>query len=188
MSRPTRRRLICLALLLGLAAAARASTMLPLTVEQLRDRAERIALLEAVSSRVEIRDGRPSTLVECRVLTAFKGAGERAITLRLPGGRVGTLTMRIPGAPLPEVGDVFLAFLGRDDSLPAAATWRPIGWGQGMFALVERDGRVYAVQTLAHAPEIFLNCGETTDRCLDRLGVIAFAYPDLLRRPARRGD
>lgn len=183
------RLLACLVLFFSLASpAARAASVVRLTVEQLRDRADRIALLEAVSSRVEVRDGRPSTIVVCRVRSILKGTSEATITLRLPGGRVGALTMRIPGVPLPEVGDVFIAFLTPDRTAPAEAAWRPIGWGQGMFALVERDGRAFAVQTLAHAPELFLNCGESTDLCLERLGVAAFSLPELWRRVEGRAE
>jgi hypothetical protein len=161
------------------AGVAGATKLLPVSLPELKARAAVIAEVEAVALTVEERDGVPFTLVDCRVRRAFKGKPGDSLTLRTPGGKRGELTMIIPGAPLPEKGDVFIAFLEDDgNALGHGRVYRSIGLGQGMFALVERDGKTWAVQTMGAAPKLFAECREAADVCASRLSVVVRPLAD----------
>jgi hypothetical protein len=159
---------LTLAIVLTLSGAAAATTLAALSWNDLAARAARVALVTALRTTTVEHRGLPTTLVTCRVEKNFRGGGN-SLTLRLPGGKRGELTMRVPGAPLPEVGDRFVVFA---EAEPEGNVLRPIGFGAGMFELVERDGAAWLVQTLARAPQVFTACQSETDLCRDRLGAL----------------
>ncbi len=179
--------LAALASALVFASLAAATTFTPLSWEQLCDKAERVVLVRAVETTVEERGGIPTTLVTCRVLQTYRGDPVGSIVLRAPGGKRGELTMKIPGAPMPEIGDTFLALVARDGTTyRGRPVVRAIGLGQGMLAIVEKDGRLWAVQVIAGAPERFAACAESAAACRNKLGVLAqplTALPALTAQP-----
>ncbi|MDP8223002.1 MAG: hypothetical protein P9L99_06555 [Candidatus Lernaella stagnicola] len=173
MKKTTLRRVLLIAALCSASVAA-AATILPLTWQQLIEKSERVALVEAISRSVEEYEGIPTTLVTCRVTQTYRGTPGASLVLRLPGGKRGDLTMRIPGAPLPEVGDTFLVF-GRGDGTRYGGrdVLRPVGMGQGMLAVVEKSGRRWVVQVLGRAPERFAACDGAGEACRRQVGTLA---------------
>jgi len=175
-----RRAIAWFVLVLLIAGSAGAATLLPLSPAQLKERAALVVQLEAVSSSVQIQNDIPFTVVTCRVLKQFKGTHAATVTLRVPGGKRGDLTMVVPGATIPQPGDVFVAFLEPDGAKHLGQpTYRSIGLGQGIFAIVERAGKSFAVQALARAPERLRDCAADDDACLKAAGVLAFPLAEL---------
>lgn len=171
----TRFPLLIVALLVVVlaAASATATSLLPLSWEQLTQQATRVAWLEAVGRETVQRDDLPWTLVTCRVRANYRGAGTDTVVLAVPGGLRGELTMKVPGAPLPEIGDSFVAFLMPDGQSNAGrSTYRSVGLGQGLFQPVERDGVTYLVQVIGRAPARFAACEDDTATCRAKLGVL----------------
>ena len=79
--------------------------------------------------------------------------------------------MIVPGVPTLKAGDRYIAFLTPREG--QAAQFQPLGLGQGLFALVEKQGKTYAIQTISRAPYHFRECADAPETCLRRLGVMA---------------
>lgn len=165
---------------LFLAGSAAATTMQRLTLADLKAKATRIVEVEAIATENEAGDEMPFTRVICRVRRTLRGPADDTVVLRVPGGKRGELTALVPGAPMPEIGDVFVAFI-EADAAPHRdqPVFRPIALGQGVFALVERDGAIWAVQALDRAPERFRDCGDSTAACLRQLPVLGLPLSTL---------
>ena len=175
-----RAAVVLLLFCLARAGTAAATTMRQLTLAELKARAARIAELEVVSTINEDGGDVPFTLAVCRVRRNLRGPAGDSLVLRVPGGKRGDLTALVPGAPLPEVGDVFVAFLEADAAAyRGQPTLRPVALGQGMFALVERGGATWAVQVLDRAPERFRACGDAAADCLRRFAVLGLPLSEL---------
>jgi hypothetical protein len=69
------------------------------------------------------------THYEVRVSETLRGPAEGTFTISEPGGAVGDLAMRVPGAPRLSVGQQAVLF-----AYPTPiGYWRISGWGQGLF-------------------------------------------------------
>ncbi len=154
---------VCLMCAATLAAAAVCPSPLVLLVRS----TERIVHVRVDSLTVETAAGQPFTRASAKVLDTLKGPRETQLYLRVPGGRVGEFIMVVPGAPTLRAGEEYVAFLVRDDN-PAfsQAAWRPFNLGEGLFAVIRKAGRVYAVQAATEAPRLFAACADTPDNCL----------------------
>ncbi len=83
------------------------------------------------------------------VTESWKGATGTSVSLRELGGEVGTVGMRVAGAPQYKVGEDVLVFLTKD----AQGFWRTLGWTQGKFVLgadAVRPGRGLATSNHEH--------------------------------------
>jgi len=171
---------VALFVVVAAAGSATATYLLPLSWEQLHQAAERVVWLEAAGRRTIEVEGQPWTLVTCRVRRTFRGPAADSVVVRVPGGRRGNLTMKVPGAPIPEVGDSFVAFLELDNATETGQpTFRSVGLGQGMFQTVERDGATWLVQVIGRAPAKFAACGGDSAGCRENLGVLVRPLSDL---------
>ncbi|MBL8684141.1 MAG: hypothetical protein JNK05_33515 [Myxococcales bacterium] len=110
----------CAALVLS-APDAHATTVVPVTVEQLSSRAD-VVVVATVRSTRALWEGRLIvTDCELEVRVAMKGslAPGQTLTLRVPGGVLGDIGQTIPGVPRVERGDTFVAFVTRaEDRAP----------------------------------------------------------------------
>lgn len=110
----------CAALVLG-APDASATTVVPVTVEQLALRAD-VVVVATVRSTRALWEGRLIvTDCELEVRVSMKGtlAPGQTLTLRVPGGVLGDVGQTIPGVPRVDRGDTIVAFVTRaEDRTP----------------------------------------------------------------------
>lgn len=137
-----------LAVLLALlpAAPGRATTLVHLELDQLVDRAEGIFTGTAIHSEVvPTKDGSSLfTFVTFEVDSALKGAFPgRHLTLRLHGGELEGLGVRVHGMPQFEVGETYLVFV-RGNGVHASPV---VGMVQGQFRVAQeaRSGKPIVV-------------------------------------------
>jgi hypothetical protein len=111
-----------LALSVALSAAeSSATTVVPVTVEQLSRRAD-VVVVATVRSTRALWEGRLIvTDCELEVRVAMKGAlaPGQTLTLRVPGGVIGDLGQTIPGVPRLDRGETVVAFVTRAEDRPA---------------------------------------------------------------------
>jgi len=107
--------------------------MRPLSLEELFQKAEKIAVGRVVdlSCQMDPRTELIYTWVTLHVEKEFKsGRGDFELRLRIPGGRIGNLALKVSHAPRFSKGErvlVFLRQVGND--------WTVVGWQQGKFTL-----------------------------------------------------
>lgn len=111
-----------LALAVSLASAdARATTVVPITVEQLAQRADVVVVATVRSTRALWEGQLIVTDCELEVRVAMKGALQQGatLTLRVPGGVLGDVGQTIPGVARLDRGDTVVAFVTRaEDRAP----------------------------------------------------------------------
>jgi hypothetical protein len=92
---------------------ARATTVVPITLEDLSRRADVVVVATVRTTRARWEGRILVTDAELEVRVAMKGpvAPGATIVLRVPGGVLGEIGQTIPGVPRPERGDTFVAFL-----------------------------------------------------------------------------
>lgn len=99
-------------------AAAKATTVIPPTFEEMTDRAEVIFVGKVVSVRSEWRGVGTRraifTLVEFEKSETLKGDAKSSITLQFLGGTVGEETLQVGGVPKFTVGDRELLFVAKN--------------------------------------------------------------------------
>lgn len=130
-----------LALLLTLSPTARATTLVPLDLDQLTDLASAVFTGTAVHSEVvSAEEGSfPFTFVTFQVESVLKGDVERQLTLRFQGGVTEKRTVVVHGMPQFETGETYLLFLDGDGTAASPV----LGWVQGQyrFAREARSGK-----------------------------------------------
>src|SRR4051812_42511216 len=96
-------------------AAAKATTVIPPTFEEMTDRAELIFVGKVINSRAEWRVAGTNrvifTLVEFQKEEVLKGEAGASITLQFLGGTVGEVTLEIAGVPKFNPGDREILFV-----------------------------------------------------------------------------
>lgn len=134
MTRGPWRIAAALALVLGVAAPARAMDVLPLGFDELVDRAARIVhgtVREVTSGRDA--DGIPATWITLDVAECLKGRDERTVTIKQFGVEEpladGTL-LRLPGIPRYHAGDEVVLFLHEPSGRGFTS---PVGLGLGFY-------------------------------------------------------
>jgi hypothetical protein len=167
-----RRTIAVLVLLLGAATVAGA-VVCPAPLALMIRSAQRIVVLRIDQLTIETDEGQPFTLATAAVSETLKGPHETPLRLRLPGGRVGGFVMVVPGAPTLRAGDEYLAFLAPDDNPRfAEPAWRSFNLGEGLFALIRKSGRTWAVQATGDAPQRFAACTAAADQCAAQAGAM----------------
>ena len=131
----------CLILSTLMASSASATSLLPLTLEQLSTRASLIfhgRVIDNTAAR-DSQSGQIATYTEFEVIELIKGdAGDRH-TIKQIGGHLretGT-TLRIQGVPRYIVGESYVIFLPEKSSLGFSS---PLGLHQGSFTVNTIDG------------------------------------------------
>ena len=121
------------------APAARSATVVPLTLEAMGREASDVfvGIVESSEAAWSADHTRIDTRVRVRVETVVKGRGGPVRTIVVPGGIVGDIGMRTPGAPTFQVGErvLLLAEPGR------AAELRPLGLFQGKLRVLRDEAR-----------------------------------------------
>lgn len=138
------RSILTVALLLVLAAPARAVVVVPLTFEQLVGKSSVVVFGRVIDVAGGWTDDRRAieSAVTVEVLDRLKGrAGER-ITFVVPGGQAGRYLHVMPGAPTLARGDVAVFFLSsRGARLPVTT-----GFTQGIYRADRASTREWIVR------------------------------------------
>lgn len=112
-----RRVPLSLALVLGLAPAAMGTTLVARPLDAMIREADAVALVttpDALAARARWVSGRIVTDLEVSVVETLRGdLPVGPLTLRLPGGTVGAVTQRLPGAPAFGPGGTWVVLLRR---------------------------------------------------------------------------
>ena len=141
------RRAVLLLIAVCLAAPAFGSTVRPLNVEQMADRADRVLHARCVRVRAGVDPslGQVVTRVTLAPLGRAKGDVRGPLTIRLLGDRSEGAHPgeAVEGVPLFTEGEEVVLFLYPDS---AAGLTSPVGFGQGKFSVVrDKAGRSVAV-------------------------------------------
>lgn len=131
-----RRNASILILCLCVALPGYATTVLPLSFEQLVNESQSVVYGRVSDVRARWTDDRRfiESVVTFEILRDMKGSARESITFTVPGGQVGRYLNVIPGAPSFVTGDLVVLFLSaRGARLPV-----PTGLTQGIYR-VQRD-------------------------------------------------
>ena len=122
-------------------APAAATSLLPISLEQLSTRSSLIFYGSVVSNQVkkDTISGRIVTFTEFEVIELIKGSSEKTHSIKQLGGRLeNTQTIsRIHGIPQYQVGNRYVVFLPKESSLGFCS---PLGLHQGSFTVTTVDG------------------------------------------------
>lgn len=116
--------------------AARATTLVRLTLDQLAVGSDAVARVRFASAESHWENGSIWTITTFHVVETFKGNLPGQITVSLPGGRVGRLTSTVEGTPKFAPGNDAMVFLQRSP----AGGFTVAGWVQGNFR-ISREAR-----------------------------------------------
>jgi hypothetical protein len=133
------RTLFTIVLIATAAAAARATTILPATLDQISREAAVIARGEVVALDAEwTSDHRGiTTLVTLQADEYMKGSFGRVFRFRIPGGRLGRFQSVTVGAPQFAVGQHVVVFLAAQ----GPAVPHIVGLNQGVYRVIVENGR-----------------------------------------------
>ena len=153
---------LALVLAFVLAAAAGATTLIPVTATELTDGAEAIVTGTAVHREVVLsRDGSfPFTYVTFQIHETLKGRVQgQELTLRLHGGELEDRDVVLDGMPRFEIGETYLLFV-RNNGRSASPV---MGWEQGQmrFGKEARSGETILIDH-RNRPVLGLQAGRFT--------------------------
>lgn len=118
-----------------------ATSVLPVSLEQLSTRAALIFYGTVISNQVEkdSPSGQIVTLTEFEVIDLIKGDTESRHTIKQLGGYLkdADIMFKIPGVPEFQIGNQYVIFLPEKSSLGFSS---PIGLHQGSFSVQTIDG------------------------------------------------
>jgi len=167
----------CLTLNMLIMSPVSATSLLPLTLEQLSTRADLIfhgRVIEDTTARDE-RSGQIATFTTFEVIELIKGNAADRHTIKQIGGRLketGT-TLRIQGVPRYSVGESYVIFLPEQSSLGFSS---PLGLYQGSFTVSTVDGEAVIsngrqLEQQAHSRSLSLPLAvKASNRAQARLG------------------
>lgn len=136
----------CLSVLIALmlistAGTSSATSLLPISLENLSTRANTVFYAEVISneSKLDPQSGQIATYTEFRVIEAIKGHTEATHTIKQIGGydKNSKRKLQIHGVPRFDVGKEYIVFLPKASSLGFCS---PIGLYQGSFSVATVDG------------------------------------------------
>jgi hypothetical protein len=153
MSFVQRRRFLWILFLAGLALlaiAANATTLSRLRFEELVKQATAVARLRCLGVESRWQDGEIWTETRFEVVELNKGLLPGIVSVRMLGGRVGSLHSRIEGVPAFHPGEEAYVFLWGREGKP----FRVLGWSQGTFRITRdpQTGVERVTQDSAAAP------------------------------------
>ncbi len=131
-------RYLVFALVMALGAPLSAMVVRPLTFDQLVGESTAIVYGRVADVRGQWTDDRQGidSLLSVESFEYFKGSLGETVTVRVPGGQVGTFVHVLPGAPRFNVGDIVVLFLKANGPAIPIVT----GTTQGVFR-VKADPR-----------------------------------------------
>ncbi len=112
-------------------AAARATTLMRMSVEKMARTAEVVARARCVANVTGWDAGEIWTVTTFRIEETWKGAPGELITVRLLGGRVGNLISTVDGVPRFQAGEDVVLFLERAGRVDFSV----VSWMQGTFRI-----------------------------------------------------
>lgn len=123
------------------ASAASATTLVPLTPQQLRERATSVILatIDHEETFWDEETGLPRTDLVLRDVALIEGHGPAPSRLTYTGGKWGEQTLSIAGMPRWPIGEPLVLFIEADGERWACPT---VGWQQGIFRAEELTGRL----------------------------------------------
>jgi hypothetical protein len=130
-------------LILGLSflPSAWATSVLPLSLEQLSTQASLIFFAEVVSnqSKIDEKSGRIATFTEFKIVDLIKGDAEQRHTIKQIGGYDTNSNTRlfVHGVPTFQVGNEYVVFLPKESNLGFSS---PLGLYQGSYTVTKIDG------------------------------------------------
>lgn len=134
-SAATSATLVCI---LTTAAPAGASVVIALDLQELTAEADRIVVGEvAWAEPIRTGNGLIRTRYRIQVERDLRGSGDREILVETLGGQVGSIAMRVEGAPSFSLGERVLVFVQGEDN----AIFRPVGMAQGVLRIQRENGR-----------------------------------------------
>lgn len=139
--------ILCALTLLLAAAAAQATTLRRMSLDELTADSGAVVRARCVASESRWEGGRIWTFSTFEVVETLKGNALSTIRVRLIGGRAGSLTSRVEGVPRFRAGEEAYVFLA-----PAApGDWTVTGWALGTFRITrdKRTGRETVTQDTA---------------------------------------
>lgn len=144
------RRVLLATFLLGATApSALATVVVPVSVEQMAREAGCVvrARVRASTSAWDEAHRRIHTLTEIEVLDVYAGPPMSTATIRTLGGEVGSVGMKVSGAPHFVAGEEVVLFLAMDRA--GESRFTVMGLSQGKF-VVDRSGADPQVRPDAH--------------------------------------
>lgn len=175
MSRSLRAALVACALAAG--TLAHATTVLPLSEEQLVAASQHVVQATVVDIEVVTRDVSPGVFTDVRVrvdeVLAGSASHGQTLTLRIPGGRSADRAVIVPGMPGFAAGEQVVLFL---EALPDAWAdegpfYLPMGLEQGVWRS-DADG-IWMPAAPAHGPLGQAEPGDLHGRSLEQLRELA---------------
>ena len=125
----------------GFSMPASATSVRPITLEQLSTRAKIIFYGEAISNEVkkDSQSGRLATFTQFKILELIKGETKTFHTIKQIGGsdESSTIRRRIYGVPKFTVGKQYVVFLPGKSKLGFSS---PLGLHQGSFSVTKSNG------------------------------------------------
>lgn len=153
-----------MAVLLGCAAAARATTVIPMSVEELTQAASHIVEAQAVSSRSAWNQQHTLiyTFTTFQVTRALKGAAAKTITIKQLGGSAEGYTQKVAGVHHAQAGEAALLFLRA--SAAGDGTYAIVGLVQGNFRMFRAgDGRIMVTNGISGAQAVERGTGRVAE-------------------------
>lgn len=133
---PTRLLPAILVFVGGVAASSGATSVVPVTFDELVDNAREIFLAQVVGIQanwLDSRDGRAIvTLVTFRVDESFKGGLQTQTSIEFLGGTIGDVRFEVVGMPEFRIGDREVLFVGDRTAVSPL-----VGFMQGRFRVVK---------------------------------------------------
>jgi hypothetical protein len=123
------RPIVCLLLAIALVIEVRATTIVRMDLNALAHSAEVIVRARCSHSETRWESQSIWTFDDFDVLETFKGASPQTLRVRLPGGRVDHLEVKVEGVPRFAVGEETILFVERTSTGDYGVT----SWAQGTF-------------------------------------------------------
>ncbi len=120
---------------------ASATSVLPISLEQLSTRASLIFYGEVISNQVkkDEQSGRIATFTKFKIIQLIKGSAGETHTIKQIGGhdKASNTVLRIHGVPQFHTGNNYVVFLPEKSKLGFCS---PLGLQQGSFTVTEKNG------------------------------------------------
>ena len=131
----------CLIVSLCLTLSVSATTLRPITLQQLSTRAPLIFYGEVISNHVQqdAQSGHVATFTSFKVIEPIKGISGKTHTIKQIGGQLqgSNIQLHIPGVPEFSIGKSYVVFLPEKSRLGFSS---PLGLHQGTFTVETIDG------------------------------------------------
>lgn len=141
------RSVSCLLLVIAFVVEVRATTLVRMDLNALAHSAEIIVRARCAHSEARWESQSVWTFDDFDVLEIFKGASPQILRVRLPGGRVGRLEVKVEGVPQFANGEEAVLFVERT----SAGDYGVTSWAQGTFRIHrESKGDARLTQDTSH--------------------------------------